>query len=175
MNKEFDLICSIGGNCSAAHNLRYRNMRHFSLPFDWCYFENAEAIKNFATGFQNEFQDFCKKENMLQVEGKAHHSIIFQDAYSKYFFPNHFSSSDLNVSYDKFYGNFRRRVSRLISYIKQSKNILFIVSSKLILEKNIFLELSSALKTLYPDKNIEIRVMLFNQKEQSVLQVLFQA
>ena len=43
--RHYDLIVSLGANCSAAHNLRYRNMRPFSLPLDWVYIENDKPIK----------------------------------------------------------------------------------------------------------------------------------
>ncbi|MBR6721934.1 hypothetical protein IKL64_00595 [bacterium] len=163
--KKCDLICSLGGNCAAAHNLRYRNMRNFALPFDWCFIQTTKALERLCDGFQNGFKDFCLKENLVQVESNKAHSIIFKDSYSEYFFPNHFSSTDLNQEYDIFYKKFKRRVKRLISQIEESENILFLFSSILNIEKDYFLRLEKVLKNLYPEKNFEFRVMLFKQNE----------
>ena len=43
--QEYDLIVSLGGNCMVANNLRYRNMRPFSLPFDWVYMIDEKPLK----------------------------------------------------------------------------------------------------------------------------------
>lgn len=56
MNR-YDLICSLGGNCSVAHNLLYRGLRKFALPFDWTYFEDISAIYKLAESFEVKFAD----------------------------------------------------------------------------------------------------------------------
>lgn len=35
--KTYDLIASLGGDCSAASQLRLRGLRHEAYPFDWTY------------------------------------------------------------------------------------------------------------------------------------------
>ena len=57
--KTYDLVCSLGGNCTVAHNLFYRNKRYFSLPFDWLYMENETPVFKLAECFKNDFKDFC--------------------------------------------------------------------------------------------------------------------
>lgn len=69
MNR-YDLICSLGGNCSVAHNLLYRRLRKFALPFDWTYFEDISAIYKLAESFEVKFADQLKKENLVELPVK---------------------------------------------------------------------------------------------------------
>ena len=39
-----DMICSLGGDCIAASQQKLRGLRPYSLPFDWCFSDGAEAI-----------------------------------------------------------------------------------------------------------------------------------
>ena len=59
-NKEYDLICSLGGNCAAAHNLRIRNLRTVAYPFDWTYFKSDSAVYKLADNFVDGFKNFLK-------------------------------------------------------------------------------------------------------------------
>lgn len=43
-NKEHDLIVSLGGNCAAALQLKRRNLRLFSLPFDYLAMKDERDI-----------------------------------------------------------------------------------------------------------------------------------
>ena len=65
--QKFDLVFSLGGNCTAAHNLQYRGLRKFSLPFDWTYIVDEKAIYNLAEGFQTDFKYFLLKENLEEL------------------------------------------------------------------------------------------------------------
>ena len=95
MSKKYDLICSLGGNCSAAHNLKIRGLRNFSLPFDWCYIKNEKPIEYLTEGFENGFKNFLLKKNLEELKGneynEAHISCAqYKDSYTGYYFVNHF-------------------------------------------------------------------------------------
>lgn len=167
MQLEYDLICSLGGNCTAAHNLRYRNMRLYSLPFDWCYFTTPEALTHLAHGFKNQFSDFCKKENMQKLEDNSAHQNIFKDNFSKYIFPNHIQKSELDAqTYNEFYQTFNRRVQRLFECIEKSNNILFLLSSPLQISEDILKTLHQELSDTFSNKNIFLKVLLMNNPEE---------
>ncbi len=40
--KKYDLVCSLGGNCSVAHNLIFRGLRKFALPFEWAFLDDIK-------------------------------------------------------------------------------------------------------------------------------------
>ena len=62
MKKEYDLICSLGGNCAAAHNLLIRKLRQAAYPFDWIYFKSDEAVyKIFLFHAKKEFKTITPK------------------------------------------------------------------------------------------------------------------
>lgn len=162
--KEYDLIFSQGANCSVAHNLRYRGIRKYSLPFDWCYIEDKIALQKLIEGFKNNFSDFCKKENMLKVQGNLHHNVIFKDEYSGYFFPNHFEQENLDlIAYNKFKQKFDRRINRLQDILKQSKKVLFVFASDIKVSQEIFIELKNTVEALYPNLKLDMEVLLFEQ------------
>ena len=164
--KEYDLIVSLGGNCSVAHNLRYRGMRPFSLPFDWCYMEDESPIVYLLKAFENNFQDFFLKENLELQPATPEHAIIYKDRISGYYFPNHFPEK---IKKDKDYSEvakkIKRRIERLYQKIKESKKILFILATSFDTDSSNILALSKKLNTLFPDKQLDFRIMRFSSKE----------
>ncbi len=75
--KEYDLIFSLGGNCAAAHNILYRGLRKYALPFDWTYMKD-EIIYDFYNSIKMIYSqkqiDFvvlnfgCKSENIVEKD-----------------------------------------------------------------------------------------------------------
>lgn len=162
----YDLVVSLGANCSAAHNLRFRNMRPYSLPLDWVYIEDDQPIKWLVGAFKNKFMDFFQYENMKKMPATNEHAIIYKDTVSGYLFPNHFTKTiqnetDFNVVAKKM----KRRVERLFNKIDCAKNILFILASAKPLDTNNILSLQKQFKTLYPTKQIDFEVLMFDAKE----------
>ncbi len=162
MLKQYDLICSLGGNCSVAHNLRYRNMRPFSLPFDWVYMKDEMPIKYLIEGFADNFQNLCKFDNLERVPDTTEHKLIYRDTYSGYYFPNHFSQEIENSDeYHVMYKKLTRRINRLIDTIKNSDTILFILSLGFHIDTHLLEELQTTLLTLFPNKQIDIIFLQF--------------
>lgn len=159
--RHYDLVCSLGGNCSAAFQLKYRDMRCFSLPFDRVYIENEKPIEYLSEGFADGFKNLALKENLKRVEGNEAHAVIYQDTYSGYFFPNHFKE-DAEKEYDAFDKKLRRRIARLIEKIKSAKNVLFILSVSFPLDISCLEKLNKRLTELYPNVHFDFEVLSFS-------------
>ena len=165
-NKEkYDLICSLGGNCAAAHNLLYKGIRTVAFPFDWTYFNSDEAVYRLVDGFKNNFKNYALKENFKELPVNSDHSdkIQYEDTYGKIIWANHFLyNTDQNANYNEVKEKLDRRFQRLINYVKKAQKILFIFSTSFQIKPDAFLYLISNLNKMYPNKNIEIKVLSFS-------------
>ncbi len=165
MQNEYDVIISLGGNCTVANNLRYRNMRHFSLPFDWVYMLDDTPLIYLQEGFCNKFEKLCLKKNLVKIQGNDSHKIIYQDTYSGFCFPNHFENENLTEEeYQLTYNKLRKRIDRFFECIKKNDSILFVLACELQFKKNDIIELKNTVLRLYPNKKIDFRVMMFNSE-----------
>ncbi len=172
--KKYDLICSLGGNCAAAHNLLYRGLRHYSLPFDWCYIKNDKPIEYLCEGFQNNFKDFLLKENLVPLTGEEYNNshttnAQYKDILTGYYFVNHFTKdADFDEDYEIVYAKIKRRLNRLLNKIVCGKNILFVLTASFYIDIEKIKNLKSVLQSSYPDKNFDFYVMFFNQTENKI-------
>lgn len=168
-SKTYDLICSLGGNCSVAHNLKYRNLRDCAYPFDWTYFESDEAIYQLADNFKNKFENYMKKENLQELSINIHHTdkIQYFDNVGKIIWANQFNFKidENDKKYNEIKNKFERRFNRLIEHIECAHKILFIFAIKYETELNAYKYLLTELKKLYPNKEIDIKVLSFNSKK----------
>lgn len=140
-SKEYDLICSLGGYCAAAHNLRFRNLRTFALPFDWTYFTDDNAIYILADNFENEFQNYMLKENLKELPKNSEHmdKVQHEDTYAHIIWANHFNKhiDDINSDYPIVKEKFNKRFKRLIDLTEKSKKILFLFFTNYMIKKNL--------------------------------------
>lgn len=166
--KEYDLVCSLGGNCTVAQQLRRRELRPFSLPFDWCYMKNDKPIKYLCEGFQNGFKDFLLKENLVPLEGEEYNNAHtdhaqYKDTYTGYYFVNHFpKDKTLDESYGEVYNKIKRRLDRLQNTIQRGSNFLFIISPMFIIDTETIIKLSNTLNGIYPSKNFDFIIAQFS-------------
>lgn len=170
--KEYDFICSLGGNCSVAHNLLYRKLRKFSLPFDWTYFLDSKAIYNLADSFAIKFSNQLKKENLKELPKNAMHpdKIQYEDMATNIIWPNHFEyKKDANKNFIDVKSKINRRFQRLLACINDANKILFIFATTFELDLQPLLYLYEKLKFLYPDKEIDIRVLSFNCEQDETI------
>ena len=168
--KIYDLVCSLGGNCAAAHNLQYRGLRIASYPFDWTYFNSDEAVYKLAEGFKDGFKNYMLKENLQEMPVNDAHSdkIQYEDEYGKIVWANHFLCKvDENGEYERVKEIYDRRFKRLVKSTETSKKILFVFSTSFDIGIDAFLYLSRILGECYPDKEIEIKIVSFDCKENS--------
>ena len=170
--KQYDLIFSIGGNCAAAHNLRLRGLRKFSLPFDWTYIKDESALYKLADEFENNFKNSLILKNLQELSKEEYsqaHSDKFQykDLATGYYWVNHFSQKiDNNIKeYTRVKRKFDKRVTRLDNYIKKSKTILLILSTDLSVNIEPCRYLINKLNEKYPNKIFDIKVLSFGCQE----------
>jgi hypothetical protein len=167
--KEYDLICSLGGNCAAAHNLLYRGLRLFSLPFDWCYIENEKPIYKLAECFRDDFLNFCLKNNLKLLNNgvnPAHkEKIQYIDEFSEYIFPNHFDKYIEDGGYEPFKLKMDRRIKRLYKNIQDGNKILFIISTNFDLDLDCVKFLKKTLNKKWENKKFDFLVISFNCNE----------
>jgi len=165
-NKEtYDLVVSLGGNCAAAHNLRYKNLRTAAYPFDWTYFNSDEAVYKLVDGFKDSFNNYALKENFKELPINPEHPdrIQYEDTYGKIVWANYFRYCENNdEDYAAVKEKLDRRFKRLIDEINKSNKILFIFSTSFQIKPDAFCYLSSCLNEIYPDKDIHIRILSFN-------------
>ena len=164
-NEKYDLICSLGGNCAPAHNLRYRNMRRVSYPFDWTYFTSDEAVYKLAEGFKDGFKNYMQKENLKEIEKNPSHPerLQYEDTYGKIIWANHFLyCEDRDKDFQEVKEKFDRRFKRLVDDVDKADKICFIFSVAFYIKEDSFIHLSKVLKELYPNKNIKIVVLSFD-------------
>lgn len=172
--KSYDLICSLGGNCAAAHNLRYRNMRAFSLPFDWLFIVDDRPIYYLSQGFDNSFNDFCLKENLVELsddEKSSHHNnrVQYKDTLTQYRLSNHFNKPIAHESeYQRVYQQFQKRFRRLFEQIEKAQSILFILNTEFEMPLDSIHQLQKTLRQKYPDKKIDFEVIQFSCKEEKI-------
>jgi hypothetical protein len=163
--KIFDFICSLGGNCAAAHNLVYRNLRTEAYPFDRTYFNSDAAVYKLADGFKTNFKNYALLENFKELPVNNEHPdrIQYEDEYAKLVWANHFTyDTNREENYKEVKEKLNRRFKRLVDSIKQSTNILFLFSTSFKIEPDAFLNLIDTLNELYPEKKFEIKILSFD-------------
>lgn len=162
---KYDVICSLGGNCSVAHNLLYRKKRPFSLPFDWVYMEDESPLIYLQEGFKNNFKNLALKTNLKKLPATSEHQVIYYDSYSGYYFPNHFTTSlDEHDSFPSFYKTLHRRTDRLIHLLNTGKSALFILTCTFNPSSACLLTLHETLVRLFPHCHISFKIMIFGDK-----------
>ena len=171
MCKYYDFVSSLGGNCAAAHNLLYRNMRMFALPFDWTYFIDETAVYNLADGFKNRFSNYLLKENLEELPSNPNHLeyVQYKDMLSGIIWANHFRGSvSNNAEYVAVKSKLNRRFQRLLSCVEKSTNVLFLFCVSFDIDIKPFEYLLKELKQIYSNKNIDIKVICFGCKDNGV-------
>jgi hypothetical protein len=76
------IFISLGSNCSVAYQLKIRNLKDNSYPFDWCKISMLQLIKV----FDNNFKDYVdtldiKKISHNHVSFFGDHSLILKNKY----------------------------------------------------------------------------------------------
>ena len=174
---EYDLICSLGANCSASNELKLRGLRQIALPFDWTWFNSVDALNCLAAGFKNNFSDFMKKENLEKLEGKKYSSwhsdrIQFLDKATNFKYYNHFyKTEDEEAEIDRVIALFRKRCDRLDFFLKNSKKVLFILSVICDLPTDAVKNLLNTIQEVYPDCEINIYFQAFDCEKDEYIEL----
>lgn len=166
MKNIYDMVASLGGNCSAAIQLKNRGLRCEAYPLDWVYMESEISIRWLIDGFANRFADFALKENLQEMSdglktGVAKYS--YRDAHTGFCMIHHFNESVCDVAaYERQMAIIRRRIDRFFERIAESKRILFILTVRFPINPQLVMELKDQLGRLYPGKLFDVHVKEFN-------------
>ena len=136
-----DLIIPLGSLCITADFLRENNLRKFATPFDWMDTTNMN-LQSFIYYFKD-FTNFLKNKKVIGIKTDAIETNIYR-FYSNpqlqrqlniiddintglrciHYFP---VKNDIDEYYNNvFYPKMKKRFDRLLRYIDQSNDILFI-------------------------------------------------
>lgn len=165
--QKYDFICSLGGNCAAAHNLDCRELRLFSLPFDWTYITSDQPLYQLPEGLKNGFKNFFKKENLRPLSKEEYNTAHadraqYKDIHSGFYYVNHFRKDiPFDVEYESVKQKMDRRFARFMDKITQANSILFVLSACFEVKTEVLIFLLNELKGLYPHKHIQIVALLF--------------
>lgn len=163
------MIASLGGNCSAAMQLRNRGLRYESYPLDWVYMESEKSIRWLCKAFENGFADFALRENMEEIPKELHSGVAkysFRDTNTDFCFIHHFNDRiDIDqAAYDQAISVVRKRISRFLRRIEEAESVLFILTANFPVDPALVAELLATLRRRYPGKTIDIHFKEFGVK-----------
>ena len=167
---QYDLIASLGANCSATHNLIVRGLRKAALPFDWTYVIDERPYLWMAEHVCDRFRDFCKRENLVEItpdspEWSDYHydRVQYVDSGSGFRFVNHFSRQiDCDGEYDKVHSTLVRRIERFFEMIGKSKKVLFVVATPILISPETFSTLHRSFSASFPNVDFSFAYMRFS-------------
>lgn len=162
--KKYDLICSMGGNCAAANNLKLRDLRPYSLPLDWIAMVDLRPLKYLPEGFRTNFKGLALKENMEPITDANLYAYQeghgqFRDKVTGFDFIHHFTPNMDN--YESAIAVFHKRCVRFMEQLKQMKSVLFVLSTRFEFDLKYIKEIDKTLKELYPNCQFDYEIMQF--------------
>lgn len=168
----YDLIVSLGGNCSAAAQLRIRGLRHMALPFDWLYIVDERPLIWLADHVADNWELLCLKENLMEItpdhsEWTDEHldCAKYVDVESGYRFINHFkASADFEEEYLRVCETLRRRIERLVSICRHGR-VLFLLATEIRVSDAVLERVLSAFGGAFPASHFELRYLHFGSDE----------
>ena len=160
------MICSLGGDCIAASQLRNRNLRPYSLPFDWCFSDGESAILRFAEQLSVGFRDFALRENMKPIPNLK---FAYKDVRTGYNFMHHFHAPRVAPGeYARFRETLDRRMTRLFAEIERSRTILFLLSRTYRINEACVREVEKVCRRRWPEKEFYFILATYNSSPASI-------
>lgn len=163
---EYDLVVSLGGNCSAAAQLKHRGLRPFVMPFDWLLMRDTHPIEFLATAFANRFVDFALRENLSEYEAATkEHGVEVRhciDSKSGFRLIHHLHGPISSAAYEEFHGQFQRRLARLYAHLRISRRVLFLLSTGFVYDERLLVPVKKGLEEVFPGVEIELLAMQFD-------------
>ncbi len=170
------LVVSLGGNCAVAHNLRFREKRPYSLPFDWVYLVDDRPIRFWIDEVGRGFPDLLRRENLIEMhpgdkEYAPAHADVKQyiDTASGYRFVNHFKESvEVPGAYETVSASVRKRVERLLSAFSQGGDFLLVLATQVDVSVDLLKRLVAVLSARFPKARFTLRYMHFGQQSDEI-------
>ena len=169
MEKTYDMIVSLGGNCYVAAQLRHRGMRPYSLPLDWTYIKGPEYVAKLPELIRTKFADFCIYENMKDIGepemevGKP--TYKFEDTLTGFGFVHQFHApltDKEGFAVDR--AIIQKRIDRMYKNVSQSKRVLFVLETSFTFDEAIIRSIYEALRDTFANTEVDLRVMQFGGK-----------
>jgi hypothetical protein len=127
--EEYDLIISLGRECSCTNLLRAADMQERSYPFDWL----TSSSFSFDTRILllvNGFKDFFRKEDFSMIENhtfsETNCNSYKNNKTGLYFRHDFLSTLCFDDAFDEVKEKYERRIKRLYDKIDESRKVLFV-------------------------------------------------
>ena len=151
--KEVDYIISLGGNCSAACQLKQRNLRNFAMPFDYFFLRNSEDLEFFIKAFENDFTNCFLKENLRELSSEERGGsdlFQYQDMISRFNIIHMFHKPiETPHYYESIKEIINRRLKRFFECCKPENKVCFIMAVDFDVDKKIIDKLYNTIKNKY--------------------------
>lgn len=122
-DQDFDLIFSLGENCSVAHYLHRFKLRDMSSPFDWlCNATLQTRINLLISGFSG----FLEKENLVKIDSSEHNDCYHDRKLDFKFLHDFPKGRMLDDSFGEVKEKYNRRIDRLLKRISCSRKVLIV-------------------------------------------------
>ncbi len=170
----YDFIASIGFNCSVASQLKGRNLRTCSSPFDWLLKESPTALEETLELLDTRFANFLKWENMRlkdsSNEKNENHCHAVHDFVNHTEFLHDFKAFPLShEDYTEVREKYLRRIDRFYRNCAEAGRILFCVSGTGgQLSKERLIAARERLESIFPNKIIHLFAVVFEADETGV-------
>lgn len=165
MLDEYDLICSLGGSCATAKQLKMAGLRREALPFDWLFHLDNRPLEYLPKAFKNNFNDWLLRENLRELsDSEKGDSACFQycDEISGYNFIHDFhSQKDSANEYCIVISKYKKRIKRLIKKLKRAENILFVLDARYDVDLNLLIKLKKTIECKYCKTTVSFIVFQF--------------
>lgn len=168
---KYDCIFSMGGSCTAAFQLKFRNLRKEALPFDWLYYKDCNTINKLSLCFKEDFKNWLKIENMCELakgEGIPNNNLQYEDLYTGYRFIHDFKKS-FEQEFPIIEQKYKRRINRLYDKIKISNNILLVLDTPVSVDFESLIDLKNTLNDKWVNKNFEIVAVQYSSTEENII------
>jgi len=169
MDTSYDLIVSLGANCSAAANLRRRGLRRCSFPFDWLYVMDEGPLDWLSAHLQDGLRDFCRKENLVRItpensEWSAADIRKFKyiDTESGYRFVHLFRRPIEDTDeYERVMPILRKRIARMYELIGKSRRVLLLLATGKPLDDAALMRVKAAFERQFPATAFSVEFLKF--------------
>lgn len=168
--KDFDIILSLGGNCSAAGQLKHRGLRRCSFPLDWTWMGDEKPIRKLPVILESRFANFLQWENITHAEHarKEAGRLVFDvsDSYSGISFTHHFYGKHFDrPMFDRCRQTLQRRIERLYKEVDKSESALFILETAFAYDDSLAEDVFRSLRNTFPKCDVHLVVMEFSADE----------
>lgn len=167
----YDVVASLGGNCSVAFQLMHRGKRPCAYALDWTLMDDARAITYLPEGIRTRFSAWCQKENLIEYDepGMEHGKKVFryEDKLTGFRFMHHFHGA---VEEGSCYADAKKkldcRMVRFYESMSKAKRAFLILSMKFPIAREDAQKILEALDSAFPGVYIRLRVLMFADRTQ---------